>query len=411
MFKKSSLGLLAMAVSFVAMAATASASCLGVSRTINVSSFNAAMGANASAGIGLRHKEVVLTFDDGPMPGKTVSILNALSAECTKATFFMVGNMARAYPSLVQRVARAGHTVAHHTQAHSHLPGTSMARARAEIQNGVAMVNKALGPMRSRSSRLFRYPYLARNAALDRVLREHSLLPFSAYIDSTDWKPISSDAVVNRVMSLLNARGRGVILLHDIQSRTVSALPKLLDRLQAGGYKVVHVRTGRMGSPAMASLPPSKKARKKAISRKNVDRRITASIKPKSTRTRTVVTSSRSSKSEKRTSLIGRLFGNNSKDEVTKTNTRKKVSKRRASKAKAKPNKSMSWREKRRAESLARSKAKRKAAKAKVKRSAKKGETKKRRFSLFRNSIKRKPGESTASYHFRIKRARELANR
>src|SRR5438067_2067254 len=62
--------------------------------------------------------EVVLTFDDGPLPRYTSRVLETLASECVKATFFMVGQMARAYPSMVRRVYDEGHTVANHTQNH-----------------------------------------------------------------------------------------------------------------------------------------------------------------------------------------------------------------------------------------------------------------------------------------------------
>ena len=86
--------------------------CLGVSRTITISKFNSAMGTGPGGHIGLRHKEVVLTFDDGPIPATTNKILSALARECTKATFFPVGHMARAYPSTLRNIAARGHTIA-----------------------------------------------------------------------------------------------------------------------------------------------------------------------------------------------------------------------------------------------------------------------------------------------------------
>jgi peptidoglycan-N-acetylglucosamine deacetylase len=66
----------------------------------------------------LNDHEVVLTFDDGPLPRYTNGVLETLASECVKATFFMVGQMARAYPSMVRRVFDEGHTVANHTQNH-----------------------------------------------------------------------------------------------------------------------------------------------------------------------------------------------------------------------------------------------------------------------------------------------------
>jgi len=61
-------------------------------------------------------REVVLTFDDGPLPPYSSRVLDALAAECVKATYFLVGSMARAHPELVRRIAVDGHTIGTHSQ-------------------------------------------------------------------------------------------------------------------------------------------------------------------------------------------------------------------------------------------------------------------------------------------------------
>src|SRR5260370_7593030 len=66
----------------------------------------------------LADKEVVLTFDDGPRPGTTSAVLNALRRECVLATFFLVGRNAAAHPELARRELAEGHTVAHHSFRH-----------------------------------------------------------------------------------------------------------------------------------------------------------------------------------------------------------------------------------------------------------------------------------------------------
>src|SRR6476469_8767078 len=66
----------------------------------------------------LKDHEVVLTFDDGPLPKYSNQILEILAAQCVKATFFLVGRQANANPEGVRKVRNAGHTVATHTQNH-----------------------------------------------------------------------------------------------------------------------------------------------------------------------------------------------------------------------------------------------------------------------------------------------------
>src|SRR5947207_11059345 len=87
----------------------------------------------------LNDHEVVLTFDDGPLPRYTSRVLETLASECVKATFFMVGRQARAYPDMVRRVYNEGHTIGSHSQNHprifTRLPA---AGAEDEIEQGVA---------------------------------------------------------------------------------------------------------------------------------------------------------------------------------------------------------------------------------------------------------------------------------
>src|SRR5262245_11242329 len=83
----------------------------------------------------LNDSAAVLTFDDGPIPRYTTAILETLASECVKATFFMVGQMARAYPWMVRRVYDEGHTVANHTQNHP-IRKMSVDQAAREIEEG-----------------------------------------------------------------------------------------------------------------------------------------------------------------------------------------------------------------------------------------------------------------------------------
>ena len=89
-------------------------------------------------------REVVLTFDDGPLPGPTTAILDALKAECVRATFFLVGRMAQNAPALVRRIAAEGHTVAHHSMTHPMTLATiPYARAIQDIEAGISAVETA----------------------------------------------------------------------------------------------------------------------------------------------------------------------------------------------------------------------------------------------------------------------------
>ncbi len=187
----------------------------------------------------LKPKEVVLTFDDGPTNIYTIPILKALKAHCTKATFFMVGEMARANPALVRKVAALGHTVGTHTWSHQNLGRRSKKRSIKEIELAISVISKALGRP---AAPFFRFPYLSDPKRMIKHLQGRNIGIFSIDVDSKDYLTRSGTRVTNKIMRDLKRDGKGIILFHDIQKSTARAIPGLLKKLKAKGYKVVHIK-------------------------------------------------------------------------------------------------------------------------------------------------------------------------
>jgi len=189
----------------------------------------------------LREKEVVLTFDDGPLPPKTPQILDILAAQCVKANFFIIGKQARAFPDLVRRAYSEGHTIGTHTQDHPfRLDRMPLERASAEIDDGIASTSDALGDA-SHLAPFFRVPGLRTSTAVESYLAAHGIQTWSADFPADDWRHISAKQVMQRALDRLERNGKGILLLHDIQPATVKALPDLLRALKARGYHIVHV--------------------------------------------------------------------------------------------------------------------------------------------------------------------------
>lgn len=191
--------------------------------------------------IALRPKEVVLTFDDGPMPGKTHKILKALADYGVGATFLMVGQMAKAYPKVAQEVAQAGHTIGTHTFRHANLRTLSDAAAMAEIRKGEMSVADALRPIGMQPAPFFRFPYLADTTNLRHRLASEGIVAIDVDIDSKDYFRDAPATVRERTLRTLEKHGRGIILMHDIQGRTAAMLPGFLAELEKRGYKVVRL--------------------------------------------------------------------------------------------------------------------------------------------------------------------------
>ncbi len=205
--------------------------------------------------IALLDKEVVLTFDDGPMPGKTETILKALDDHGVGATFMMVGEMARAYPQIARKVAAAGHTIGTHTEHHRNLRQMGADAAIAEIRSGERSVSAALAPMGAKPAPFFRFPYLADSPSLRARLAHEGLVAIDVDIDSKDYFRDAPATVAARTLKALDRHGRGIVLMHDIQARTAAMLPSFLDELQRRGYKVVRLAPARGPSagPLVAS--------------------------------------------------------------------------------------------------------------------------------------------------------------
>lgn len=216
---------------------------LGTSRVLTISptDFKRIGSMQYAQTLPLKDHEVVITFDDGPIPPYANAILDTLASQCVKATYFLVGQMAQAYPSIVRRIFNGGHTIGTHSQSHPYrferLTTQSFER---QIDRGIASVDAALGDPKALSP-FFRIPGLGRTAAIEKYLASKSLVTWSADVVADDWKRIGAREIVRRAIRRLEEKGRGILLLHDIHPATASALPTLLKELKDRGYRVVQV--------------------------------------------------------------------------------------------------------------------------------------------------------------------------
>ncbi|MDX2306765.1 MAG: polysaccharide deacetylase family protein [Hyphomicrobium sp.] len=185
-------------------------------------------------------KEVVLTFDDGPMPWITGSILDTLDKFCTKATFFSVGRMAIAYPKSTQDILARGHTLGGHTWSHPlNLKRLSVAKATDQIERGFSAIAMAAGqPI----APFFRFPGLSDSNAMLSHLQSRGIAAFTVDVVSNDSYIGSADRLETYTLDQIEKQNGGIVLFHDIKSATAKALPRILATLKVRGYKVVHMR-------------------------------------------------------------------------------------------------------------------------------------------------------------------------
>jgi peptidoglycan/xylan/chitin deacetylase (PgdA/CDA1 family) len=223
-----------------AKAACANPDALGIARTVEIDT-------TGGPGFGFEHfkqldflrdHEVVLTFDDGPWV-TTPSVLKTLADECTTGIFFSIGKHATYYPEILKQVLAAGHTIGSHTWSHATLTNKKLTedQRKEEIEKGFSAVKWALGGVAP--APFFRFPALQHPPEMVTYLGTRNIAMFSCDLDSFDFKARNPQQVIDVTMKKLDKLGKGIILMHDFHKYTAEALPTLLRKLKAGGYKVV----------------------------------------------------------------------------------------------------------------------------------------------------------------------------
>ncbi len=178
--------------------------------------------------------EILFTFDDGPSPTTTPKILDTLAKYKVHAVFFMVGEMVegnKRAAALVQRILREGHVIANHTMEHKDLCRVkSEETAAADLDHGREAIEKVSGLHLA----WFRTPYGARCKRVEDLLAERGLTHFHWDLDPQEWKHDDATLALNYVTgSLARTSSRNVLLMHDIKTATVKALPEILEWIVA----------------------------------------------------------------------------------------------------------------------------------------------------------------------------------
>ena len=247
---------------------------LGTSRTLTVSTTEPLrIGLRTyPQTLALEKGEVVLTFDDGPLPATTKTVLDTLKRECVLATFFLVGRNSAATPALVKREHDEGHTIGHHSFSHPAitLAGMSDAAARADIDKGFQADDRAAYGSAGSEPRVpfFRFPGFADTPDLDAWLNGRRIGIFGADLWASDWVEMTPEKTLDVLMTRLRHQGKGIILLHDTRQQTAHMLPQLLRTLKAEGFRIVHLVPGETAAP-LEQAPAGWTSETAAIIKKN----------------------------------------------------------------------------------------------------------------------------------------------
>jgi peptidoglycan-N-acetylglucosamine deacetylase len=178
---------------------------------------------------------VALTFDDGPHPRTTPQLLEILGRYDARATFFVVGKMAKLHPELLVQELEAGNEVGNHSYHHMNLEQVPLERLKNEITWAGEIIQRATG----HPPTLFRPP----GGDYDRrVLQAAADLGYTVVLwtdNPGDYVQQGAEEVRKRVMA--SVKPGAVVVLHDGRDQTAEALPLILEDLRGMGYQCVTV--------------------------------------------------------------------------------------------------------------------------------------------------------------------------
>jgi len=182
-------------------------------------------------------KVVALTFDHSWGNKFTPSILDTLKQNDIKVTFFIMGPWAQKYPEVAKRMVADGHEIASHGYRHQNYGDMTREWITEDLQKSQALIQEVTGVQ----PKLLRPPNGHYSQLSLKVTEELGYKTIIWNIDSLDWKNPGRDVIVERVMKRL--KPGGIILMHasDTPIQTADALPILLEKIKAEGYKIVTV--------------------------------------------------------------------------------------------------------------------------------------------------------------------------
>lgn len=177
-------------------------------------------------------KYITLTFDDGPNAQTTPRLLNILKENGVTATFFIVGSSVKGNEKILKRMVKEGHELASHTFSHPNITTISSQKLQNEIFKTDRAIYKASGIL----PKNFRPPYGEINRNTAKIVNKPAIY---WTIDTRDWES-HNPVKINQIVSQ-NASNGAIILMHDIHSTTVAAVPQMIKNLKKQGYTFVTI--------------------------------------------------------------------------------------------------------------------------------------------------------------------------
>lgn len=186
--------------------------------------------------------QVVLTFDDGPHAAYTRQVMDVLEQHGLRGVFFVVGTEVEAHPEVAKEIVDRGHVIASHSWRHADLTKLSDDELRADLTRTSDVIESATG----RRPACLRPPYGNVDDRVRTVAQSLGMSTVRWNVDPLDYQKPTAPELVMRIMNQVNGLGeRGAtVLMHDgggQRDNTVSALPQLINDIQASGRQIVTI--------------------------------------------------------------------------------------------------------------------------------------------------------------------------
>lgn len=204
------------------------------------------------------HNQIILTFDDGPNPGITEKFLDILQDYGIKATFFVIGNNAKKYPDIMNRMVSEGHIVGNHSMTHTPLKNLDPLIWKTIVQSEVMNAHETLMPYMLNNKRYYyrapaaswatKFADLLNQIPIGREYAGPVLWDIGGEIEivngkyrqAADWacwsKKISVDDCMSGYMYEAKKYKGGVVLMHDLRTQSAEMLAKLIPSLENEGF-------------------------------------------------------------------------------------------------------------------------------------------------------------------------------
>ncbi|GAB6098840.1 polysaccharide deacetylase family protein [Halanaerocella petrolearia] len=180
-------------------------------------------------------KKIAITLDGMWGAEYTPRLLEIFRENDVNVTFFFGGNWLEENPHLVKEIAANGHEVGNHSYTHPHMTKLSTSEIKTELERTSELIKDLTGDKET----LFRPPFGEYDNQVIETSHELGYHVIQWTIDSLDWKDVSADFIVNRVLN--NASPGAIVLMHNNGKHTAEALERLIPQLKEKGYQIVPV--------------------------------------------------------------------------------------------------------------------------------------------------------------------------